>query len=137
MAKMYSLSMFIFELKILVSFALLLILWYKLRFIDALIKYLVVLDIKRVAKLPVTIENVVFSVSGYCILENVRVHRPPPEVDDRWQVDTMVSASCIYIEFPLLISLWFQLMSAQQLMVYDSIQVTGRKKSYYYGTSSL
>ncbi len=106
---------------------LLLTLWYKLRFIDALFKYLFKLDMERVSKLPVTIENVVFSVSGYAILENVRIHSPPIEVDDRWHIETIVSVSCIYVEFPLLVTSIFHILSLQQLMIFDSIHVTGKQ----------
>ncbi len=124
---MYDLAMFFWELRLFCSIILLVTLWYKLRFLDALFKYMFELDAKRVTKLPVTIENVIFSVSGYAILENIQVHSPPIEVDDRWHLETIVSVSCIYVEFPLVLAMFFHVYSLQQLMVFDSIHVTGEQ----------
>jgi hypothetical protein len=90
---MWTLSMFFWEIRALFSLFLLGYVWYKMGLLDLYLRYLLVKEIEKVAKLPVEVDSVTCYLSGNAIVKGVHVYAPLASVDSRWELDHILTGN--------------------------------------------
>ena len=122
----FTLSVMWRDARVFVSIIVLLYFLYSIGMIDILIKFIVVMEFRRVAKLPVEVKDLHYNfLQQKVFLTGLTVNAPPLEKDDRWDLENIVTIDQIEVDFPFWISLYFYATSATQLFVVDRITIRG------------
>lgn len=120
--------MLFYEIKLAISLLLLIYQWYKLGFLDTYLHYLLERELSRLSCLPVEVESLKFQiVQGQCVawIVGLQLKAPAVEIDNRWELEHIVTVDMIEIQFPFFSSTFLYLLSFTELAVVDKITVFG------------
>lgn len=121
--------MFWLELRMTVSLMLLVVQWYYIGWITDFLHFIAVCELSRLARLPAEIEKVDFFFNDFhscsAIAHGVQVKAPPLEVDDRWELEQIITVDAVHISFPLIESVFLYTLSFGGLAVVHSVHFYG------------
>jgi uncharacterized protein (UPF0297 family) len=103
--------------------------WLEMGFFDGILKYLCILEMQKVLKVPITVSSVSISFAknfqAQIVLNEIRVKPPPISCDDRWEVEDIVKVEVVKVSFPFFASCYLYLCSWGNLFFIDSLSVHG------------
>lgn len=121
--------MFWFEIRIAVSIVLLLTQWYYIGWITDFLHFVAVCELSRLARLPAEIESVEFFFNDFhscsAIAHGVQVKAPPMAMDDRWELEQIITVDAVHVSFPLFETLFLYIFSFGGLAVMHSVHFYG------------
>eukprot|EP00981_Chlorochromonas_danica_P007516 scaffold1767_cov178-Ochromonas_danica.AAC.21 len=79
----------------------------------------------KILKVPVLIEEVLFTFPSKVVIKGVHVQPPPQEVDNRWEWEDIITVDEVHVHFQFHIALWFFVLSFGELGVVQRVEVVG------------
>lgn len=117
--------MVFYEIRVLVSTSILIYQWYLLGIFDNYLHYLACKELRKIAKLPVSIDKVIVKLEGHAYIYGIKVKVPPIEEDSRWDLEYIVTVDLIKVDFPFFIAFAFFQLSFQELAIMRRVEVHG------------
>jgi len=117
--------MFLLECRIVVSTAVVLFLWYKLRMLDSILKPYIESMLSRRMCLRVECSDLRLDIfNGRCEIFDATVFHPPYDEDSRWNFEYLAYAEKVSFSFDPVKSLYAFIRNQFKLLVFDRILVS-------------
>lgn len=122
---MWTLSMFFYEIRLAMSIGVLCYQWYHMDVLNIYLTQMTQRVMSKLAKVPVTVDKVAYYFPNTVHIYNFRIKPPPPDVDNRWEWEDIITVDLVDVKFHLLLASLFYLVSFDELYVLESISVHG------------
>lgn len=124
---LYTISMLLYEVRLIVSSYYCFKLLIAIGFIDSLMTYFIEYTLKYdVTNLPVTVRHSHIEFSeGLLYINDITVHAPSYEIDPRWHNNDIIKIGCIEVHFSLLRYGYAYLCSAGYLLAFNTVIIKG------------